>query len=109
MPSASKPPDYERNENKIFVLLCISNYAFSQIGLRKSGPSGSRGGRSEASQNEVAQVSVMAVVFHSMADGLSDLYKDLLTGSYDCIDRIVLNAYFRMGHSPGDFMFGGKP
>jgi hypothetical protein len=38
-----------------------------------------------------------------MADGLSDLYQDLLTGSYDCVDRIVLNAYFRMGHSPGGF------
>ena len=38
-----------------------------------------------------------------MADGLSDLYQDLLTGSYDCIDRIILNAYFRMGHSPGGF------
>ena len=38
-----------------------------------------------------------------MADGLSDLYQDLLTGSYDCVDRIILNAYFRMGHSPGGF------
>ena len=26
MPSASRPPDYEHNENKIFVLLWISNY-----------------------------------------------------------------------------------
>ena len=24
-----------------------------------------------------------------MADGLSDIYQDLLTGSYDCVDRIV--------------------
>jgi hypothetical protein len=38
-----------------------------------------------------------------MADGLSQLYQDLLLGSYDCVDRIVLNAYFRMGHSPGGF------
>jgi hypothetical protein len=45
----------------------------------------------------------MSVVFRPMADGLSDLYQDLLTGSYDCVDRIVLNAYFRMGHSPGGF------
>src|SRR5467141_4130997 len=45
----------------------------------------------------------MSVVFCPMADGLSDLYQDLLTGSYDCIDRIILNAYFRMGHSPGGF------
>jgi len=38
-----------------------------------------------------------------MRDGLSTLYQDLLSGSYDCVDRIVLNAYFRMGHDPGGF------
>jgi hypothetical protein len=38
-----------------------------------------------------------------MTDRLSTLYQDLLSGSYDCVDRIVLNAYFRMGHSPGGF------
>jgi hypothetical protein len=27
----------------------------------------------------------------------------LLTGSYDCVDRIVLNSFFRMGHGPGGF------
>jgi hypothetical protein len=36
-------------------------------------------------------------------DGLSVLYQDLLTGSYDCVDRIVLNGYFRPGHSAGGF------
>ena len=39
----------------------------------------------------------------SMTDGLSTLYQDLLGGRYDCVDRIVLNAYFRMGHDPGGF------
>src|SRR5205085_1158300 len=38
-----------------------------------------------------------------MTDGLSTLYQDLLGRSYDCVDRIVLNAYFRMGHDPGGF------
>jgi hypothetical protein len=38
-----------------------------------------------------------------MKDGLSSQYEDLLSGSYDCVDRIVLNGYFRMGHSPGGF------
>src|ERR1700731_4830927 len=38
-----------------------------------------------------------------MTDGLSTLYQDLLGGSYDCVDRIVLNAYFRMRHDPGGF------
>src|SRR3974377_2104238 len=38
-----------------------------------------------------------------MTDGLSTLYQDLRGDSYDCVDRIVLNAYFRMGHSPGGF------
>jgi len=30
-------------------------------------------------------------------------YGDLLTGSYDCVDRVVLNAYFPLGHNPGGF------
>jgi hypothetical protein len=30
-------------------------------------------------------------------------WSELLSGSYDCVDRIVLNAYFGMGHSPGGF------
>jgi hypothetical protein len=38
-----------------------------------------------------------------MADQLSERYQDLMTGSYDCVDRIVLNAYFRQGHNPGGF------
>jgi hypothetical protein len=36
-------------------------------------------------------------------DELTARYQDLLTGSYDCVDRIVLNAYFSMGHNPGGF------
>jgi hypothetical protein len=38
-----------------------------------------------------------------MSDSLSDRYAELLTGSYDCVDRIVLNGYYRMGHDPGGF------
>src|SRR5437660_8397917 len=38
-----------------------------------------------------------------MTDGLSTPYQDLLAGSYDCADRIVLNPYFCMGHNPGGF------
>jgi hypothetical protein len=34
---------------------------------------------------------------------MSTLYQDLLSGSYDCVDRIVLNAYFRMGHDAAGF------
>ena len=30
-----------------------------------------------------------------MADDLSLRYRDLLTGSYVCADRTVLNAFFR--------------
>ena len=36
-------------------------------------------------------------------DDFSERYADLLTGSYDCVDRIVLNAYFPLGHNPGGF------
>src|SRR5689334_19323918 len=37
------------------------------------------------------------------ADELSDCYRDLLKGSYDCVDRIVLNANFALCYSPGGF------
>src|SRR5664280_3000286 len=36
-------------------------------------------------------------------DGFSARYGDLLTGSYDCVDRVVLNAYMTLCHSPGGF------
>lgn len=36
-------------------------------------------------------------------DELSERYGELLHGSYDCVDRIVLNAYFPLGHNPGGF------
>ena len=36
-------------------------------------------------------------------DEFSRRYGDLLTGSYDCVDRVVLNAYYPLGHSPGGF------
>src|SRR5258706_8780135 len=38
-----------------------------------------------------------------VADDFSERYGDLVTGSYDCVNRIVLNAYFPMGHNPGGF------
>ncbi len=38
-----------------------------------------------------------------MGDGFSERYGDLLHGSYDCVDRIVLNAYYPLGHNPGGF------
>jgi hypothetical protein len=38
-----------------------------------------------------------------MADDFSERYRDLLQGSYDCVDRIVLNAFYSLGHSPGGF------
>ena len=38
-----------------------------------------------------------------MADDFCERYGNLLTGSYDCVDRIVLNAYFSLGHNPGGF------
>jgi hypothetical protein len=36
-------------------------------------------------------------------DELSDYYSDLLNGTYDCVDRIVLNANFGLCYSPGGF------
>ena len=36
-------------------------------------------------------------------DGFSERYGDLLYGSYDCVDRIVLNAYHMLCYQPGGF------
>jgi hypothetical protein len=38
-----------------------------------------------------------------MPDEFSRYYADYLDGSYDCVDRIVLNGYFRLAYSPGGF------
>ena len=38
-----------------------------------------------------------------MTDELSKRYGELVAGAYDCVDRIVLNAYFSLGHNPGGF------
>lgn len=38
-----------------------------------------------------------------MIDSFSQPYADLIEGSYECPDRIVLNAYFGLGHSAGGF------
>jgi hypothetical protein len=37
------------------------------------------------------------------ADPFSQYYSDFLQGTYDCVDRVVLNGYFSMGCSPGGF------
>ncbi len=38
-----------------------------------------------------------------MLDEFSRYYAGFLTGTYDCVDRMVLNARFRLGYSPGGF------
>jgi hypothetical protein len=38
-----------------------------------------------------------------MVDEFSAYYTEFLDGVYDCVDRIVLNAYFQMGVTPGGF------
>jgi hypothetical protein len=39
----------------------------------------------------------------SEADGFTSYYAPLLENTYDVVDRIVINAYFGMGGSPGGF------
>jgi len=36
-------------------------------------------------------------------DLLSVHYEIRLPGSYDCVDRVVVNAYFSLGHNPEGF------
>ncbi len=38
-----------------------------------------------------------------MLDEFSEYYADYLDGTYDCVDRIVINGYYRMGQSPAGF------
>lgn len=38
-----------------------------------------------------------------MSDEFASCYSELLDGCYDCVDRIVLNAYFQMAQSGGGF------
>jgi hypothetical protein len=38
-----------------------------------------------------------------VADGFSEWYGDLLFGNYDCVYRIVLNAYNTLCYAPGGF------
>jgi hypothetical protein len=38
-----------------------------------------------------------------MPDQLSALYSEFLEGGYDCVDRVILKAYFSMGQSGGGF------
>ncbi len=45
----------------------------------------------------------MASYGRRVADDFAERYWDLLTGSYDCVDRVVLNAFFPVGHNPGGF------
>jgi len=43
-----------------------------------------------------------------MTDGLSTLYQDLLGGSYDCGDRIVLNATSAWAMIRAGSVYGGR-
>src|SRR6266478_4813072 len=81
----------------------VTGYAFSRAPPRKSGL---------LSEQQKSGIKELASVLPSrqkmwlapnMPESLSDRYAALLSGSYDCADRIVLNAYFRMGHGAGGF------
>ena len=44
---------------------------------------------------------VFVILRDMWTDELSKQYADLLDGSYNCVDRIVLNAYCTLCHSAG--------
>ena len=50
-----------------------------------------------------ADVRRQVIYGRRVADEFAERYGDLRTGSYDCVDRIVLNAYYPLGHNPGGF------
>jgi hypothetical protein len=39
----------------------------------------------------------------SPKDEFTGHYETQLQGTYDCVDRVILNAYFRLGNDPGGF------
>jgi hypothetical protein len=64
---------------------------FRGLGREKMAPSGQHGGSS------------IAILPDMWTDELSAQYADLLDGSYNCVDRIVLNAYCTLCYSAGGF------
>ena len=38
-----------------------------------------------------------------MLDAFSEYYADCLQWVYDCVDRVVLNGYFKLGQPPSGF------
>lgn len=40
---------------------------------------------------------------HPMQDAFSERYAEYIESTYDCVDRVVLNAYWQFGQSPGGF------
>ncbi len=97
----------------------LSSYAFPQTPLWKSGPCGAVPPRQGVATGQCCLGSRYArlrwiSVFDAtpgkrvMSDGLSELYQELLSGSYDCVDRIVLNAYFGMGIARAVSACGGE-
>jgi hypothetical protein len=43
-----------------------------------------------------------------MSESLTNRYAGLLQGSYDCVDRVMLNGYFGLAHSAGGFRLWWK-
>jgi hypothetical protein len=46
---------------------------------------------------------VEALAGHQVAESGGGPNGDLLTSSYDCVDPVMLNAYFPLGHKPDEF------
>jgi hypothetical protein len=42
-----------------------------------------------------------------VADDFTKRYGDLINRSQDCVDRVVLNAFFSIGHNPAGSGAGG--
>ena len=66
-------------------------YVFSRTPPRKNGPC------------RATSLQVFVILRDMWTDELSKQYADLLDGSYNCVDRIVLNAYCTLCYSAGGF------
>src|SRR3954468_4480971 len=84
---------------------CRRSYAFSRTAPRKSGPFGAASNRQWRESEGFAGFAAVLELKDDglMADPLAEQYADLLEGTYDCVDRIILNAYFPKGMNGGGF------
>ena len=93
----------ESTEKSARIANAVAGSSAGEVG-RRGGKSGSYDDWSKQDLvRRAREIGIRGRSTMSKAELIKARYGDLLTGSYDCVDRIVLNAYFSIGHNPGGF------